>query len=48
MAEKTILTNMCMVYDGERILVQERVKDDWSGITFPGGHVEKGSRLLLL
>lgn len=42
MAEKTILTNMCMVYDGERILVQERVKNDWGGITFPGGHVEAG------
>ncbi|MDO5396835.1 MAG: 8-oxo-dGTP diphosphatase [bacterium] len=42
MAEKTILTNMCMVYDGERVLVQERVKNDWGGITFPGGHVEAG------
>lgn len=38
--EKTILTNMCMVYDGDKILVQERRKHDWDGITFPGGHVE--------
>lgn len=38
--EACILTNMCMIYDGERILVQERVDPDWPGITFPGGHVE--------
>ncbi len=36
------LTNMCMVYDGERILVQEKVKSDWRGLCFPGGHVEPG------
>lgn len=40
--EKCILTNMCMVYDGDRILVQDRVNPNWSGITFPGGHVERG------
>ena len=33
---------MCMIYDGEKVLVQERVKSDWPGITFPGGHVERG------
>ena len=38
--EKCILTNMCMVYDGTRILVQDRMNPDWTGITFPGGHVE--------
>ena len=32
-----------MVYDGQgNILVQNRRKRDWSGITFPGGHVEAG------
>lgn len=41
--EKVELTNMCMIYDDQgRILVQNRVKKDWAGITFPGGHVEKG------
>lgn len=40
--EKCILTNMCMIYDGTRILVQDRKNPDWSGITFPGGHVEQG------
>ena len=40
--EKCILTNMCMVYDGNRILVQDRLNSDWPGVTFPGGHVEPG------
>lgn len=35
------LTNMCMVCDGERVLVQDRLDPNWSGIVFPGGHVEK-------
>lgn len=38
--EVCILTNMCMIYDGNRILVQDRMNPDWPGITFPGGHVE--------
>ena len=33
---------MCMIYDGTKILVQDRKDPDWPGITFPGGHVEKG------
>ena len=33
---------MCMIYDGDRILVQDRMNPDWPGITFPGGHVEAG------
>ena len=36
------LTNMCMVCDGDKVLVQDRVDPDWPGITFPGGHVETG------
>lgn len=38
--EVCVLTNMCMVYDGDRILVQDRMNPDWPGITFPGGHIE--------
>ena len=38
--EKTEITNMCMITDGDRILVQNRVKS-WCGVAFPGGHVEK-------
>lgn len=38
------LTNMCMIYDKEteKVLVQVRDKNDWDGISFPGGHVEVG------
>ena len=36
------LTNMCMVCDGDKVLVQDRVDPHWPGITFPGGHVESG------
>ena len=38
--EMCVLTNMCMVYDGNQILVQDRMNPDWPGITFPGGHIE--------
>ena len=27
---------------GDKVLVQNKVNCDWAGITFPGGHVEKG------
>ena len=39
-AENVVLTNMCMVYDGDKILVQDRLNPNWPGITFPGGHIE--------
>lgn len=39
-AEKVILTNMCMIYDGDRVLVEEKVGKGYKGIIFPGGHVE--------
>jgi 8-oxo-dGTP diphosphatase len=38
--EPVELANLCMIYDGDRILLQNRVKKDWQGYTFPGGHVE--------
>ena len=38
--EPVILTTMVMVYDGSRILVQDKVDPGWPGVTFPGGHVE--------
>lgn len=40
-SEKVILTVLCMVYDEDKILLQDRIKGDWQGLTFPGGHVEK-------
>ena len=39
--ENAVFTNMCMVCDGDRILVQDRISS-WPGITFPGGKIEKG------
>ena len=42
-SESTIFTNMCMISDGNgHLLVENRKNPDWPGITFPGGHVEKG------
>lgn len=41
-SEKAIFTTLCMVYRGDELLLQNRVKPDWPGWTFPGGHVEKG------
>lgn len=38
--EKCILTNICLIYKGSKILVINRKKKDWPGLTFPGGHVE--------
>ena len=43
--ESCKLTNMCLLKKDNQILVQERIKDDWPGLTFPGGHVEKGEGL---
>ncbi len=40
--ETCVLTNMCMICDGDMVLVQDRKNPDWPGITFPGGHVEMG------
>ena len=41
-AELAIFVNMCMITDGDRVLVIDRQKPDWPGVTFPGGHVEPG------
>lgn len=44
-AEKVTVTlmNMCMVYDDNgNVLVQDKVDEEWGGLTFPGGHIEKG------
>lgn len=39
--ERAEIVNMCMVYNGDLVLVQDKVHDEWGGITFPGGHVER-------
>ena len=40
--ENVELTVLCLIEDGDRILLQNRVKKDWRGYTLPGGHVEPG------
>ena len=47
--ESVQLTNMCMIMDEatNKVLVQVRSKNDWDGISFPGGKVEKGESIVL-
>lgn len=40
------LTTLCLIYDEDRILLQNRVKEDWKGFTLPGGHVEPGESIV--
>lgn len=42
------MTNMCMITDPKtgNLLVQNRFKNDWDGISFPGGHIEKGEAIV--
>lgn len=41
-SEKAIITNMCMIENEDgQILVQNRNSEDWPGVIFPGGKVEK-------
>ena len=39
--EQVILTNLCMIRNGSKVLVEEKVGKDAGGIIFPGGHVEE-------
>ena len=36
--ERVILTNLCMIRDGTKVLVEEKVGKGADGIIFPGGH----------
>ncbi|MBQ6973649.1 MAG: 8-oxo-dGTP diphosphatase [Oscillospiraceae bacterium] len=40
--ENVELTVLCLITDGDRMLLQNRVNKDWQGYTLPGGHVEPG------
>ena len=46
-AEPAIVTILCMIYSENRLLLQNRRKEDWKGYTFPGGHVEKGESFVM-
>ena len=43
--QRTEIVNMCMIYSGELILVQDKINAEWGGLTFPGGHVETAESL---
>lgn len=38
--ENVELTVLCLIYNGDSYLLQNRVKGDWLGLALPGGHVE--------
>ena len=40
--ESVEFVNMCLIKNGDKVLVQDRVSPNWPGITFPGDHVERG------
>ncbi len=40
-SERVVLENMCMIRDGTKVLVEDKIGEDCRGIIFPGGHVEK-------
>lgn len=40
--ENVELTVLCLIEDGDRLLLQNRTKKDWHGYALPGGHVERG------
>ena len=44
--ERVELTTACLVYKGGNYLLQNRVRGDWTGYTFPGGHVEPGESIV--
>ena len=44
--ESIELTNLCLLYRGNEVLLQNRTKADWRGLTLPGGHVEPGESIV--
>lgn len=44
--ETVELTTLCLIRDGSRILLQNRVKADWAGYALPGGHIEPGESIV--
>ena len=40
------LTTACLVYKDDKYLLQNRIRGDWTGYTFPGGHIEPGESIV--
>ena len=47
-SSQTTLFNMCMIIDKEKnkVLIQDKINSDWTGITFPGGETEYGESIV--
>lgn len=44
--ENAELTVLCLLESEGAYLLQDRVKEDWKGYTFPGGHIESGESIV--
>ena len=44
--ERVELTTACLVYKDDKYLLQNRTRGDWTGYTFPGGHIEQGEAIV--
>ena len=44
--ETVELTVLCLIHRDNQYLLQDRIKKDWKGFTFPGGHVEKDESIV--
>lgn len=44
--ESVELTVLCLIHQGECLLLQNRVKQDWQGWAIPGGHIEPGESIV--
>ena len=44
--ENVELTVLCLIRRDGKYLLQDRVKEDWKGLTMPGGHIEAGESIV--
>ena len=44
--EKVELTVLCLIHKDDKYLLQNRVKNDWKGLTLPGGHMERNESVI--
>ena len=44
--ENVELTVLCLIHKDNRYLLQDSIKEDWKGLTLPGGHIEKDKSIV--
>ena len=44
-SQKVILTCMCQISNCDNILILDKVNNSYTGVTFPGGHIEETESL---